>query len=159
MAHVVKKKPVKKIIKQKTREQWLRFVERSIVKSQYGKKIRIKTKDGTGLHSQNSWDWLGEMMVEVINSIPKDGRMRDPNMFVARRLGIVLLTWFVRVSRAKCFDPRRPLVLRKKAYALWLENLSGITSLLMDDRDDPKIWPGQKWDNPFGKNAKGGKFV
>lgn len=155
MARVIKEK----VVRQKTREQWLRFVEASIFKSQYGKKVRVTTKDGTGMHSRNDWTWLVSVIAEVVKSMPNDGVPRDPNMFVARRLGLVLLTWFVRVSRAKCFDPKRPLRLRKKAYGLWLENLAGITGLLMDDRDDPVVWSGQAWDNPFGKKAKGGKFV
>lgn len=144
--------------KPRTNAEWCVFIEQAIVRSQTGKKVLVKTKDGSGMHSQNTMSWIAEVISAIVAEFPKKG-MYDPNMRLAARLGTILLVWYTRIHRAKTFDSRRPVKIRKESYESWIANVSYILTALLDDRTDAAVWGNQPWVNPYLKGAKGGKFV
>jgi len=83
----------------------------------------------------------------------------DENMYAAAVLSQVLSLWYLRVHRAKCLDPNRPIKHRKKAYEQWHKYTQALSSNMTDERLDPTHFPGQDWDTPFSPNAKDGEFV
>ncbi len=135
------------------------LVESLIQKSTIpGKTTLVKTKDGEGVHSTNTFNWIVELANEIISEMPKKGNY-DGNMGLSFRMGVILLMWYTRVHRAKTMDPRRPIKVRKESYESWLASQAYLITHLYDDRDDATVWPGQEWNQPWGKKAKGGKFV
>ncbi len=103
-----------------------------------------------------SWIWL--LAKDVVTSFPKRGKF-DENMRAAAVLSLILATWFLRVKRAKCWDPRRPIRLRKQAYQQWLQYAQALALAVADERIDPVVFAGQKWDSPFAPGAKDGTFI
>ena len=81
------------------------------------------------------------------------------NMALASLMGIILSAWYAQVHRAKGFDPNR-LLLRRSVFRRLTKFREQLISATTDDRIMGKVWgKGQQWNFPFGKGAKGGKFV
>ena len=82
----------------------------------------------------------------------------DGNMLHASVLGYLLTKWFVRLVRAKSYDPRRPVKVRR----LMMRRLAGycqeVTGFMVDESEDCVHFPKQKWDPPFAPGAKDGRF-
>lgn len=88
------------------------------------------------------------------------GRYYDENMALASSLGLILVAWYVHVHRAKSFDPNRPLEARRAAAAQRTRFIAELSAVLADDSVMGEVWGKQQaWNFPFGKGAKGGRFV
>jgi hypothetical protein len=74
-------------------------------------------------------------------------------------LSYVLALWVLRLSRAKSYDPRRPVRLRQGAYWNRLGYAQALFMAIMDESLDPKLFPGQRWETPFDPYPTDGYFV
>lgn len=102
--------------------------------------------------------WLTRVARDVHRNAPKSG-LYDGNMRAALVMGYVLLYWVVRCQRAKAYDPRRPVKLRRKAMERWINMAAAVSVMFTDERQDANIFPGQKWDPPFSPFAVNGDFI
>ena len=96
---------------------------------------------------------------ESVKARAKNNRY-DGNMAIAAKLGLLLVAWFCTVQRAKSFDPNRPLKLRRQAQVRlerYREKLSGVVG--SDKLMGQVFGKRQAWNFPYGKGAKGGKFI
>lgn len=101
--------------------------------------------------------WIGELTKELATYAPKIPH--DENMFRTAVLAQILTLWFLRVQRAKCYDPRRPVKLRQRAFARWRLFAVSLMALVADETEDPQFFPEQEWDFPFSPQAKNGTFI
>lgn len=103
--------------------------------------------------------WLKRLAREVRKTAPKSG-MYDENMRMASVLGIILVTWSMQTSRAKCHDPRRPVKLRLAALQRRRAALLALLDLaLIDEAAGGDYFKGQSWDAPYAEDATDGEFV
>lgn len=110
---------------------------------------------------------LHQLIDEVLDRAPITGESAkfameppyDGNMYMAGVLGQILTLWFVRLQRAKCMDPNRPLNIRMRAYSKLMEYCQSAIMNIIDDRNDATYFPGQKWQHPCTPDAKSGEFV
>lgn len=110
-------------------------------------------------HATTSLDWVADVTNEITKSFPKD-RPFDGNMRVAYLLAFVMGTWYSRVHHSKCFDPRRPVKIRREAYASWHRGVLALFAAMVNDEHDPVLFNGKPhYENPFDPKAKDGKFV
>lgn len=154
---MIKRKKIK--LPRATDAEWLRLVEFLIRKYSTAVRTRGKYK---GHRSTNSAAWIWELTCICQKYISKRaGRSKayDGNMAIAALLGRVLVLWYCNVHRAKGFDPNRPLS-RRQIFAHLAKYRAALLSGICDDRLMGAVWgKGQQWNFPFGKGAKGGKFV
>ena len=88
------------------------------------------------------------------------GRAYDENMAIAAEMGLILVAWYAHVHRAKSYDPNRPLHARRAAAAQRTRFLAELAAVLADDSIMGEVWGHQQhWNFPFGRGAKGGRFV
>lgn len=83
----------------------------------------------------------------------------DGNMVKAKLLGRALSVWFCSVCRAKTYDPNRPLKIRQKVNAQLAEYKGALVAAINSDAVMGDVWPNQRFDFPFSKRAKSGKFI
>ncbi len=112
-----------------------------------------------GHGTTNIMKWLIELIKIVWKQRPKDKGKHDENMYITSHLGYILSTWYARVQRAKCFDPRRPVEVRKEAYKKYQNFVQTLMLGVASDEFDITIFPDQEWDNPFSPDAKNGTFI
>ncbi len=94
--------------------------------------------------------WIIELFAYVNASIEKTAKeSHDGNLTIASSLGLILMNWYLRIHRAKAFDPRRPETERRAAYEQWLSVVKAIQMMIIDERTDRYLMPGQAWENPF----------
>lgn len=101
---------------------------------------------------------LSDLVREVERTAPKEGRF-DENMRAASVLSLALATWYLRVHRAKSYDPRRPVKLRKAAYFNRLGYATALFLAMEDESLDQEHFPGQRWETPFDPYPTDGYFV
>ena len=137
---------------------WLRIVEVLITKHSTRPRKRGKYK---GHSSTNTTAWVTELAVLLERYIraTRRGKTYDENMAMASTLGAVLVLWYCNVHRAKGMDPNRPLS-RRAVFTRLAKYRAALISGMTDDRLMGAVWGNQQqWNFPFGKGAKGGKFV
>ena len=91
-------------------------------------------------------------------SFPKKGAY-DGNMRMASVLGFVLVHWYLRTHRAKAFDPRRPVAHRRVALDQWRRFCLCLTNAMLDDGEDARIFPSQRWESPNDPHTIDGFFT
>ena len=91
--------------------------------------------------------------------MPKKGPPYDGNMRMACVLSYVLALWYLRLHRAKAYDPRRPVKLRQGAYWSRLGYAQALFVAITDESLDPKMFPGQNWESPWNPHTTDGYFV
>jgi hypothetical protein len=101
-------------------------------------------------------EWLNEVLQELADRRPK--AYGDENMWLARALSLVLATWDARISRAKAFDPRRPVALRRQAYNSYLRFGHALAAVTLDERGDFEMFD-QPWESPYDPEATDGSFI
>lgn len=101
--------------------------------------------------------WIRDLAKDVKKNFPKSG-MYDGNMLMAVRMSQILMFWYLRLQRAKCYDPRRPVKIRRFAMEKLMVYCSTIMMMIVDERFDAEIFK-QDWDPPFNPKAKDGVFV
>jgi hypothetical protein len=96
---------------------------------------------------------------DLVGQSLKDDGAFDGNMRQAAVLSLVLALWYARVSHAKCHDPNRPGLIRRKAYTKRLEWVEAMALIPVDERQDSVYFSGQKWDFPFSFGTQDGDFT
>src|SRR5258706_12689996 len=136
-----------------SRRWWIRFVEKRVAACS-----GPKWKDG---HSRmTSYNWVGDVVMELFKSFPKDGPMYDPNMRIAFLMTYVFGTWYTRLHHGKTFDPRRPKKIRQQSYNSWHRSLMMLIGSFTSEDEDPFMFNGiPNYENPFDPKTKNGKFV
>ena len=134
------------------RKWWVAEVQRLISKHS------MPTKDPH--HGQTQTEKaVAELVSTVHKTFPKKGERFDGNMRMAAVLSYVLALWYSRLSRAKSYDPRRPVAHRKAGYAHRLSWAMAMVLALMDESEDVEHFPGQNWETPFSDHPTDGYFV
>ena len=136
---------------------WLRGVELLIAECTTPARThgRYKGHGSTDMY----WVWKLFKTCHAYIKYHSRGRMYDGNMAVAALMGRVLVLWFCNIQRAKGFDPNRPLT-RRAVFTKLTKYRGELVAAMSDDRLMGAVWgKGQAWNFPFGRGAKGGKFV
>jgi hypothetical protein len=132
---------------------WLRKIEKLIVKHSYE---GTTNKEGFYHDSTNPKDWVLELTDEIMKTFP--GGYRDENMCVASLLSFILMKWFVQLVRAKSHDPKRRLKDRRMMAKVRADFCMRVVEFMVDESEDAKIFPNQKWEGPFAPNVTDGKY-
>ncbi len=99
--------------------------------------------------------WVGELAREICKAAhPKIPTAADENITAARLLSLLLAGWFARIARAKAYDPRRPVKVRRQVMGRLQDYSEALLGVLTDESMDPSLFPAQEWDVPFAKNAR-----
>lgn len=93
------------------------------------------------------------------HGMPKKGPQYDGNMRMACVLSYVLALWYLRLHRAKSYDPRRPIRVRQAAYFHRLGYANALFLAITDESLDATLFPGQRWETPFDPYPTDGYFV
>lgn len=93
------------------------------------------------------------------HGMPKKGQAYDGNMRMACLLSYVLALWYLRLHRGKIYDPRRPVKLRQAAHFNRLAYAQALFLAITDESLDPAMFPGQRWEMPFGPYLTDGYFT
>lgn len=101
---------------------------------------------------------VADLVREIEKVSPKKVRY-EVNMHMASVLSLALATWYLRVHRAKSYDPRRPVKLRKAAYFQRLGYAAALFLAMEDESQDQEHFPGQNWETPFDPCPTDGYFV
>jgi len=137
---------------------WLQLVEHLIGKASTKPRTRGKYKGHSSTDSL-AWVWSLACFCQKYIVSRNKGRAYDENMALASLLGRVLVLWYCNVHRAKGFDPNRPLS-RKQVFTYLARYRGALMAAMCDERLMGSVWgKKQQWNFPFGKGAKGGKFV
>ncbi len=137
----------------------LLLVERLIAKHSGPKALSGPAK---GHSETETLKWVWDLAIKMQAEIQRRnvGRTYDGNMAMASQLGLVLVAWYAHVHHAKTLDPDRPLAARKAAAQQRTRFLAELAAVLADDSVMGEVWGnGQQWNFPYGKGAKGGKFL
>lgn len=120
------------------------------------KKHSRKTRDPKH-DSTDPQKWMAELTKDIM----KSGLMGqyDENMRTASIMAVVLTLWYTRVHRAKIYDPRRPVEVRKRAYFVRQSFRENMFRMMTDESKDPTLFPGQQWETPFHPYPTDGVFV
>lgn len=123
---------------------------------------KMKAGPYKGHSTTDTEAWIAELTrwvraeIEANNS----GHTYDENLATAARLGLILVAWYAHCHHAKALDPNRPLNARRSAAQQRLRFLTELQAVLADESVMGEVWGrGQHWNYPFGKGARGGKFV
>lgn len=137
---------------------WLKRCEALIVRHSTSVRVRGKYK---GHSSTDAVAWVIDLTKEVQAWIrrTRKGIGYDENMAIASSVGMILASWYALVHRAKTYDPNRPLKGRRQANRIVTDYRSILMRAVCDDATMGKVWSGQRFSLPYGKGAKGGKFV
>ena len=106
--------------------------------------------------------WVKDLAEDVQVAVRERnrGRAYDENMAIASEMGLILVAWYAHVHRAKSYDPNRPLHARRAAAAQRTRFMAQLAAVLADDSLMGEVWGRQqRWNFPFGRGAKGGRFV
>lgn len=71
-------------------------------------------------------------------------------MAIASRMGMILAVWYCTVHRAKSFDARRPIDLRRKANAKVVVYRGTLSEMIADDWLMFRAFPNQPYNYPWG---------
>lgn len=145
-------KKLNKLFKQYTErgvKYWMNRIGELIAKG--GKKIKgYKT-----LKTESPERWMCELTNEIVPLIYKNAPSgSDENLAATRILSLLYTLWFYRLCRAKAYDCRRPVEVRKQIMERLEEYSAVLFGCLIDESFDSKFFPSQEWESPFVKNAR-----
>jgi hypothetical protein len=135
--------------------RWFLDVQKCIAAHTSPPRTRGKYK---GHGTTDTKKWIDDLYWLIWRKRPK-GKAYDENMYLAAAMGYVLVLWYTRIQRAKAYDPRRPIEIRKGAIDRIPHYLSSLVHDLLDDSIDAHTLAGQDFEPPYGRNATDGKFV
>mgnify|MGYP001573328310 CR=1 FL=1 len=102
---------------------------------------------------------IAELTNEVQKTFPRKGPAYDGNMRMASVLSYVLAVFYLRLHRAKSYDPRRPVKARQAAYWSRLHYATALFMAVVDESMDAEMFPGQNWESPWDPRTTDGYFV
>lgn len=128
---------------------WVAFLEQAVVKNT----SQDPSYDGYCDCRPDLW------MSDLTNELWPRVRERcvsgqDGNLAFARSISIILVVWFTRVCRSKCYDPTRSIKLRRVGMKRLVEYASVLAGAVMDESKDHLHFPDQEWDCPFPRSAR-----
>ena len=132
---------------------WVSEIQRLITAHSY------KTKNPWHKATRKEKVMMGLVKLVRKHGMPRAGPQYDGNMRIACILSYVLALWYLRLHRAKSYDPRRPVRLRRAAYWNRLGYAQAMFMAITDESLDPTLFPGQKWETPFDPYPTDGFFV
>lgn len=137
---------------------WLKFCESRIAARSTRARTRGKYK---GHASTDSYAWIKDLVIEAQSYIKRTRRgiAYDENMALGSLVGLILVTWYCNVHRAKTYDPNRPVKLRRRAARQLAAFKADLIAGMASDKLMAEVWSGQEFNPPWGPQAKGGKFV
>lgn len=136
---------------------WLQLVERLI--SLHSTLITRGKYKGHGECRVASWVGALGVIVDRYIRATRRGKAYDGNMAVASTMGLVLAAWYAQVHRAKAYDGNRPLRNRRAALRQRQRFMAMLAECTSSEAIMSRVWAAQKFEPPFGKGAKGGKFI
>lgn len=99
--------------------------------------------------------WVAALALDVSKRVlQRAPKSADGNLIVANCLALILLRWGYRTSRAKCYDPRRPVAQRRKSLRRVQQVALAAAECLIDESGDARDYPDQEWDMPFSRTAR-----
>lgn len=137
---------------------WMEFIQKIITKS-------CKPNPDDPKHPlANPGQWMKALSGEVWKRFYKQYKKKgwgcgDGNIACSMLLSILYTLWSSRITRAKSYDPRRPVELRKDCLNGLVFYQKMVFQCMIDESRDPELFVGQEWDPPFAPNAKEGRFV
>ncbi len=132
---------------------WLDYVGQRIKK--HSKPVKGSVHDTTDPEK-----WLKDLVHYFWGIMKtKDWQVRDENLACAATLSMILCLWFSRCARAKSYDKRRPIKLRKKAQERLITYWKAMLECFVDESRDPLMFPSQEWESPYDPNATNGTYV
>jgi hypothetical protein len=132
-------------------EWWVEYVQREIWEHV------LEGEDGK-VHPEIDVVGWQRRVVGIVELSRPDGEY-DENIRGALVLGVVMLLWGMRISRAKAYDPNRPLELRQRALRRWSAMMAIVVDAVTNESLDHRFFEGQGWDPPFAPGARDGDFV
>lgn len=100
-------------------------------------------------------EWIHKLTKEVWEGTRgKLSAQSDENLMASRLVGLILVLWYSRVHRAKCHDPRRKPVDRRKGMLSLNKFRHMVFDCLTDESRDHTFFPDQEWDSPFPPTAR-----
>jgi len=148
-------KPIKRKSLIKNEVYWFGRIQALIKKHSTPARKSGKYK-GHGM--TNAQAWVRDLVAEVHASRPRTG-MYDGNMWLAGQTALILAHWYFRLHRAKCYDPRRPVAMRKEALKQRTTYAVRMFLAICDESQDAALLPGQHWDDPGSPHAVDGVFL
>ena len=124
-------------------EDWIETIQHLISRSTEDRKTDLS--------------WLHNLVTRFLECKKPRG-IYDRNMWACSTLGYILIAWYIRIHKAKSYDPERPIKNRKKALKQWRSFILQIQDLIINESADHKLFPDQKWDNPYLPDAINGDF-
>jgi hypothetical protein len=135
----------------KSRLEWIGIIQGTL------KKISKPTKDKW--HDTNDpIELITRLARDVRKTFPKQGRF-DGNMRMTATLGYLCCLFYLRLHKAKSFDPRRPVAARKQAYFQRQQFAQALLNAIIDESLDCEMFPSQNWESPWIKSPTDGYFV
>ena len=135
--------------------RWCKWIEKRI------KKHTIPLEGEWKGHGEtNVKAWIDDLFFQVAAQIQErnPSGAYDGNIMMSKVMGMLLITWAVRVSRAKAYDPRRPKRIRQHAMEALTMYQRELFMNMIDERFDPDIFD-QEYDAPWSKYARDGEFI
>lgn len=135
-------------------QYWMDLIGSLIVK-------HTKPSDNPLHGSTESNLWLRDLSDELWSRIPSrhDLTKLDENIICSSLLSLILTLWSCRIKRAKAYDPRRPVEIRKRMLKRANEFHAALLACMTDESHDHEYFPKQEWDPPFAPGAEDGDFV
>src|SRR5712692_1464094 len=121
--------------------------------------IASNTKDTEDGHGETDLKWIHDLIDEVQNNLPEPNPPYDGNMRMAASLAAILGLWYSQVHYAKTQDPNRPTNIRQRAYWRRLDWIEEMIHNMIDTSCVSTYFPGQKWQDPFDPESRGGEFL
>lgn len=130
-----------------------------------GERIAYHSKPVDGsVHSESDvLAWVKDLAQYIFTTIYPmkiyDWSKMDGNIIVSSLLGLILTSWSVRIVRAKSYDGRRPVDVRR----MMMQSLNFLHHAILDsivnESCDHIYFPSQGWDPPFSPDAQDGAYV
>lgn len=135
-------------------QYWMDFIGAAIPK-------HTRPSDNPLHGSTESNLWLRDLADEVFARMKPyhDLAKMDENIIVSSLVSLILTLWSCRVRRAKSYDPRRPLDVRRAMTGRLYDYHHALLDCIVNEASDHHYFPAQEWDPPFAPGAKDGDFV
>lgn len=106
---------------------------------------------------------MKDLIDAVWKSIEKmpcyDWNKMDGNIILSSLVGTILVLFACRITRAKSYDGRRPVEIRKKMMHSLCQTHHALFDIFVNESRDHIFCPSQGWDPPFSPDAQDGEYV
>ncbi len=105
--------------------------------------------------------WLRDLADEIWTNVKlhHDLTKIDENILCSKLMSLILTVWTCRIIRAKAYDPRRPIALRRIMLERANKYHHALLDCMVDESDDQLFCPEQDWETPYKQDAMDGTYV